>query len=454
MWSGPSSLNRAPSVICCVRRRRGLVTRLTGLLWPLVCEPLWRLALWGEDLLEGIDLNANCALRSPNYDGLLTYVSQQRAKLTFSCPYPCQVITDANGNTAQSVEIINIQYFASCSIYGWTCYCNGTMRLTNGVTTYTAAATGQPIQCVYNNFLGAPSSANGPSWSCQCSGTLPTCTYTDPIAGNQQLYAQNYSLTGLASNDPFYSQTSNAVHRAGTTIYYGDVYGPPAGAKNVTNFPGFSAANSFNFGANDGGAGTATGGNYVIIEGLLAFPSFPKTISLKIVSNQEFYGTLHLAQTQNGSFSRDPNDWQMVMRQKSAFSWSVTYDSGIYSVPSCAFGQWVSFALVVSDGAGAYQLTLQWSLDGAAYVDIPQAYYSSPTSNPIDSDCRELYCVLYVASPTTPTRCAWCPLTSSPPVLLTAHGCSLIVAEVSHARSSPLPSHDGVISRFRVCAMV
>ena len=287
--------------------------------------------------------------------------------------------------------------YQQCANQTATCWCNGQVRYTNGVTTYGPVNTTKAIQCVYTNFPPAPSTAVGAAWTCQCLGTQPTCNYPDPIGGDQQLYVQNYSLFSYGSSDPWFDQTSNAVHRSGPNIYFGDVYGPPlTGIKNVTGFPGYILANADNFGPNDGFAGDPTGGNYVIVEGYIGFPAYAKTVTLQMNFNsREFYATFHIALAQNGSVTRDRNDWKQVMRKKANFGATVIYDSGPYTVPSCLFGQWVSFANVISDGTQAYEVILQWSINGGAFVNIPTTFLSSTKVNPVNSDCAALYCQLY-----------------------------------------------------------
>ena len=268
------------------------------------------------------------------------------------------------------------------------------MRYTNGATTYGPVSSTGPIQCVYSNFPPAPNNAIGAAWTCQCAGTMPTCNVPDPIGGDNLLYVQNYSMFSYQSSDPWFSQTSNSVHRNGSSVYFGDVMGPPTtGITNVTGFPGFSAANADNFGPSDGFAGDPTGGNYVIVEGYIAFPAYAKTLSLQMNFNsREFYATFHIAQTANGTLTQNRSDWKQVMRKKANFPAVVTFDTGPWTVPCSAFGQWISFANVISDGTQAYEVILQWSINGGAYVNIPQNYFSSTKVAPVPSDCAQLYC--------------------------------------------------------------
>ena len=316
-----------------------------------------------------------------------------------------------------------------------------------------------PMLCDYSSF-GAPSTATGASWRCTCGGTQPQCNAKDGYGGDQLLYAANWTLPSLSAAvpDPWYFQTYDAAHRTGSTIYHGDVYNAPDGAAYISGFPGFSHADPTFPGLADNVG--IYGGNYMIAEGYVYFPAYAESVQLRINFNgRETFGSIHLS-VADGSYSRNPNDWKMILKKKTLQTGVVTYDSlaptgGYYTVPSCAFGKWASFAAVVSDGSTAYGMTLEWNMVttsgvSTGWVMMPANLFSSTKVNPVDADCRTMVststCLKYV--PPSCTQCLATTASSPPPpqtsrlfpvssfllpILLPQHLFLILVTEESYA---------------------
>lgn len=201
-----------------------------------------------------------------------------------------------------------------------------------------------------------------------------------------------FSFHLLPKQDPWLLQAADSTHLGASTNIFGDVPNGPTGRPQTAGFTaGFKPMQADQSGASDGVSPSTTGGNYVLLQGYIAFPAYAKTLSLQMnLKGNEQYATFHLAIASNGKFTRNRADWTTVMRQKGYTGSMNTWTSGAYQVPSCAFGKWVSYALAVSDGLLGWEVELQWSIDGAAFTPVPTSAFSSNQVNPTDATCPDL----------------------------------------------------------------
>jgi hypothetical protein len=229
-----------------------------------------------------------------------------------------------------------------------------------------------------------------------CYGKQAQCNVQDPLGGDARLYAQNWSLPRFPSDDPWYDLTNDATHRNGSQVYFGDVYKPPTINNGyIGDTPGLLPMDPTGFsvsGDDDNDVPVAgAGGGYMIVEGYIAFPAYAKSITMSMWLWREEYVSVHLGISANGTLTRNRSEWRQIIRGKANLAADTTYYSGDFDVPCNAFGRWVAFALVLSDGTQRHKTTLYWSIDGKSEVEIPPEAFSSKSVGLADADCLPVY---------------------------------------------------------------
>ncbi|WP_170185832.1 prealbumin-like fold domain-containing protein [Pseudoxanthomonas dokdonensis] len=202
-------------------------------------------------------------------------------------------------------------------------------------------------------------------------------------------------LPELPNGDAFYTSTTAHRNDAGTSpALSGDFpldNGPPTFSGVVNTGSALSMIDLDN-----------DSGQFQTIQGYLALPCDAQSIRLRVgaPNTYEQFNTLHLA-TSGSLLTRDAADLSQVSYRKVGYQRQFIGVNTIYTVAATNFGKWVRFAIATSDGGDNYGVSMEWSIDGAAFTAVPLSQISSLQSEPALQDCRAQVVVAKSSNPGT-----------------------------------------------------
>ncbi|MEL6747950.1 MAG: hypothetical protein AAFO79_09090, partial [Pseudomonadota bacterium] len=207
---------------------------------------------------------------------------------------------------------------------------------------------------VRNLVAGAVSAVIG---SIACVGAAAAQGFVAPSGGNGQLNYNIWVLSELSSSNAFYN---NTTHRNNNGLKYGDFPGH-SGAPTSSGSAAAIYSSNPPFRDDRGGFfNNPSNGQFLQIEGFLAFPEFTSSLAIRTRANgspagtgstRENFTTLHLGLDASNNPSRLTSDLQLVAQNKTNFQGNQVSLTEYSTSDVDLSGKWVAFGNAVSDGA-------------------------------------------------------------------------------------------------------